>query len=60
MIEGSDSRYIDRNDLSGFSAEDCRIARNEIYARHGRKFLDSSLQEYFDGMDYTNRQVKIW
>lgn len=24
------------------------MARNEIYARHGRKFKDKTLQKYFD------------
>ena len=30
------------------SAEECKIARNEIYARHGRKFNDQNLQAYFN------------
>ena len=58
MIEGSDSRYIDRNDLSGFSAEDCRIARNEIYARHGRMFDDEELQAYFDSKNWYDGYIK--
>lgn len=27
---------------------ECRIARNGIYARYGRRFSDESLQAYFD------------
>jgi hypothetical protein len=27
-------------------------ARNEIFARNGRKFSSSELQEYFNGMDW--------
>lgn len=48
LLPGSDETYISMSDLKGFSAEDCRIARNEIYARHGRKFNDEALQSYFN------------
>lgn len=48
LLPRSDSKYITMADLKGFSAEECRIARNEIYARHGRKFQDEELQAYFD------------
>lgn len=51
-LEGSDYRYISRSELDGFTAEDCRIARNEIYARHGRKFDDEALQNYFLSFDW--------
>lgn len=34
------------------SAEELRIARNEIYARHGRKFNDSALQAHFDACSW--------
>lgn len=39
---------IDASDLEGKTAAECKIARNEIYARHGRKFNDEQLQGYFD------------
>lgn len=48
VLPGSDTKYITKKDLEGFTAEQCRLARNEIYARHGRKFADKALQEYFD------------
>lgn len=35
-------------DLSGLSKSKLRIARNEIYARHHRKFDSADLQIYFD------------
>ena len=28
------------------------MARNEIYARHGRMFEDESLQKYFENFDW--------
>ncbi|MCH5211755.1 MAG: YARHG domain-containing protein [Oscillospiraceae bacterium] len=44
----SSSRLLTEADLAGKSADELRIARNEIYARHGRKFKDASLQNYFN------------
>ena len=44
----SNSRYIDKSELAGMGSQDLVIARNEIYARRGRGFTDSSLQAYFD------------
>lgn len=38
--------------MEGMSAEECKLARNEIYARHGRKFNDEELQAYFDACDW--------
>ena len=48
----SDSRYITENDLHGLSKEELSYARNEIYARHGRRFKDEALQQYFDSKDW--------
>ncbi len=52
VIPGSDERIISADELEGFSAEDCRYARNEIYARHGRKFDDAELQAYFESKSW--------
>ncbi len=48
IIPYSDSCYLSEEDIEGFSKEEIRLARNEIYARHGRKFKDKTLQKYFD------------
>lgn len=42
-----DSEYITREDLSGLDEYYLRLARNEIYARHGYRFQDEQLQSYF-------------
>ena len=34
--------------LGDLFAEDLRVLRNEIYARHGRVFKDADLQKYFE------------
>lgn len=39
---------IEASALEGKTAAECKIARNEIYARHGRRFHDEQLQGYFD------------
>lgn len=48
----SDQVYLTREDIEGLSAEELRIARNEIYARHGRLFRDEALQAYFNSCDW--------
>lgn len=48
ILPNSDSQYLTMNDLNGLSADNCRLARNEIYARYGRKFDSKDLQDYFN------------
>lgn len=48
ILPDSDSAYLTKKDLKGLGAEQCRLARNEIYARHGRMFDDEELQAYFN------------
>ena len=57
-LPGSDIRYIDKSELNNFTAEDCSIARNEIYARHGRKFKDDKLQAYFNQFDWYKPSIE--
>lgn len=52
ILPNSDSELITKRDLEGLSAEECKIARNEIYARHGRRFKDDELQEYFNSKSW--------
>ena len=47
ILPNSNSAYLTEADLAGLTKEELRIARNEIYARHGRKFKDAALNEYF-------------
>ncbi len=47
IFPDSDSRYLTRSDLSGLSKEELRLARNEIFARHGRIYDDENLNAYF-------------
>lgn len=52
VLPGSDSRYLSRGDISYLNKAELRLARNEIYARHGRLFDDESLQAYFDSQSW--------
>lgn len=43
---------LTEEDLSGLSADELRIARNEIYAAYGRQFSSNDLQNYFAGKSW--------
>lgn len=48
ILPNSDKSYISYSDLYGLSQNEVMLARNEIYARHGRKFKTDSIREYFE------------
>ena len=48
ILPNSNSEYISYADLEGLSQTEVSLARNEIYARHGRKFETDSIREYFE------------
>lgn len=52
IFADSDSRYLTIDDLAGLDADTLRYARNEIYARRGRRFNDQELQSYFDSKSW--------
>ena len=52
VLPESATRYYSAEELSGLSSEQLEIARNEIYARHGRGFNSASLRSYFEGQDW--------
>lgn len=58
FLPTSSSEYLTVSDLAGFSQDDCRMARNELYARHGRRFADPNLQAYFDALDWYEGTVE--
>ncbi len=57
LVPDADTRYYTKEELSDLDKDQLRLARNEIYARHGRKFKDPELQEYFDGMEWYNGTI---
>ncbi len=52
VIADSDTRLLTEQELDSYTKEELRIARNEIYARHGRKFLSSDLQTYLNSCSW--------
>ncbi len=52
IFPDSDSEAIKKEDAEKLSDDELRIAINEIYARHGRKFNSSDLQEYFENKSW--------
>lgn len=52
LLPDSDKRYLQESDLEGFGAEELKLARNELYARYGRRFKDEALQAYFEEKEW--------
>lgn len=52
ILPTSNSAYLTMEDLEGLTAEQCRLARNELYARYGRKFTDETLKAYFESKSW--------
>lgn len=57
ICPGSDSRYLTEADLAGLSDWQLLLARNEIYARHGRKFDDPNIRAYFESKSWYSGTV---
>jgi len=57
ILPESSDEPIDQSALEGMSAEEARIARNEIYARHGLIFQSEDLQEYFSSQAWYSGTV---
>lgn len=58
FIYNSGSMYFTEADIMGFNADDCRLARNGIYARMGRKFKDAGLTNYFSQFYWYNPTIE--
>jgi YARHG domain len=60
VIQGYEAKIRERlttdvlseDDISGLYAEDLRVLRNEIFAKHGRIFKDAKLQKYFEAQPW--------
>ncbi len=52
IIADSSERYLTDFDLMGFTQQEARLARNEIYARHGYIFDDEYLRGYFENCSW--------
>ena len=52
ILYDSDKRYIDKSELDIMDKTMLRVARNEIYARHGRIFDSQELKQYFESCSW--------
>ncbi len=52
VLPQSNSRYYSSSELNALSKDELRVARNEIYARHGRIFDSADLNAYFNKMPW--------
>ena len=52
ILSWSSEGWVELKSLDGMSYDTARIALNEIYARHGRKFKDEQLQNYFNNKSW--------
>ena len=52
VLEQSGTRLLTENDIKGMSKHDLALARNEIYARHGRKFQTAEYRNFFNSKSW--------
>lgn len=57
IIADSSSRYLSNDDVRNLSIQQVNYAKNEIYARHGRKFASRELREYFNSKSWYNGTI---
>lgn len=60
IIPSSSSRYLTYSDVSYLSKKELRLARNEIYARHGRIFDSDDLKNYFNNCFWYEPEYYSW
>lgn len=52
ILPDCDSRYYSQEELEALSAEQLKLARNEIYARHGYIFKTDNTKNYFNSKSW--------
>lgn len=55
ILPESNTRYYSASELSWMSKDQLELARNEIYARHGRGFNTDYIQAYFNNCSWYTR-----
>lgn len=58
ILPDSSAKRLSEADLDGMNADELQMTINEIYARHHRKFVTKSIQQYFDEKSwYSGRKI---
>ena len=52
ILPASDKRVMSEEDIANLTKSQLRLARNEIYARHGYIFKSQDLQKYFSSKSW--------
>ena len=58
IIPYSNQRLLGESDVAGLSLREINYAKNEIYARHGRKFDSQELQNYFNSKSWYHGTIE--
>lgn len=58
IFPDSDTQKLKKSQVLKLSRKERWIAKNEIYARHGRKFLNEELQDYFNSTSWYTGSVE--
>lgn len=58
IFPNSSHSVLHEDNLLNLSAQRLRIAKNEIYARHGRRFADAELQQYFNSCSWYEGKIE--
>lgn len=58
VIADSDKRYLSDADVRNMSIQQVNYAKNEIYARRGRKFASNELRNYFNSKSWYNGTIE--
>lgn len=58
IIPNSNSMYLSEIDVENLNLQQINYAKNEIYARHGRKFKSIELQNYFNAKPWYNGVIE--
>ena len=52
ILPDSSTKLLTQSDISDLTLQELNYAKNEIFARYGRKFSSPELQEYFDSKSW--------
>jgi hypothetical protein len=58
ILPTSDREKLTSSDIEDLSLQELNYAKNEIYARHGRKFASKELQNYFNSKSWYNGTIE--
>ncbi|MEY8426978.1 YARHG domain-containing protein [Lachnospiraceae bacterium 46-15] len=58
ILPESNARFLTDADVAGLSLKEINYAKNEIYARHGRKFDSKELRDYFNSKDWYKGKIE--